>query len=71
MTRVLRVVAVTPAHPSRQEYGWSTKKSTLHIAIDLGLKTEKLGIIEMTEMEANEFIDKIVTATGHVRRANR
>lgn len=70
MTRVLRVINVAPAHPSRQERGWEARNSTVKIAIDLGLKTEQVGIIEMSETEAAEFIERLVVATGQARRVN-
>ena len=69
--RVLRVVSVNPRHPSRQEKGWEERSSTVHISIDLGLKSEKLGIIELPETEALDLIENLVVATGHVRKANR
>jgi hypothetical protein len=40
------------------------------MTIDLGLKTEQLGLVELTTDEALDLIEKLVAATAMVRRAN-
>lgn len=66
MNRVLRVTAVVAASDTA-----NIRPATVHMFIDLGLKTPQLGVVVLTEPEATALIEKLAVTNGHVRRVNQ
>lgn len=78
MNRQLHLIHVGPEHPPRRRsaatMSMQTREdgavSSVRISIDLGLKNQQLGIIEMSTDEALDFIEKLVVATNQARKVN-